>query len=163
MILNEGLRRLGTPYTFRSSPKDAAVLYNCEIVVTCVECLRFLSVSSDNVIGLTRQIKTSSSFFSICCKTPTQMVLSTSNDIRNVKMISVDGVETDFQQVEFPKKTYKLGDSLSAYVQSKNTLVLTDRLAHTVYMYDTVKGMSRAVTNGNIQAPHEVPVQHMCA
>ncbi|KAH3805550.1 hypothetical protein DPMN_133854 [Dreissena polymorpha] len=68
-------------------------------------------------------------------------------------MISVDGVETDFQQLEFPKKTYKLGYSFSTYVQSKNTLVLTDRLAHTVYMYDTVKGTSRAVTNGNIQGP----------
>ncbi|KAH3805524.1 hypothetical protein DPMN_133828 [Dreissena polymorpha] len=153
MILNEGLRRLGTPYTFKSSPTDVAVLSNSEIVVTCVKCLRFLSVSSDNVISLTRQIETSSSFSSICCKTPTQMVVSTIDDIRNVRMISVDGVETDFQQVEFPNKTYKLGDSSSTYVQSKNTLVLTDRRAHTVYLYNTVKGTSRAVTNGNIQEP----------
>ncbi|XP_052217330.1 uncharacterized protein LOC127835101 isoform X4 [Dreissena polymorpha] len=156
MILNEGLRRLGPPYTLKSYPKDVAVLSNSEIVVTCFECLLFLSVSSDNVISLTRQIKTSSSFSSICCKTPTQMVVSTSDDIRNVRMISVDGVETDFQQVEFPKKTYKLGDRLSAYVQSKNTLVLTDYYANTVYMYDTVKGTS--VTIGNIQKPRSACV-----
>ncbi|XP_052215880.1 uncharacterized protein LOC127834239 [Dreissena polymorpha] len=153
IILNEGLRRLGTPYTFELFPKDVAVLSNSEIVVTCFKCLLFLSVSSDNVISLTRKIKTSSSFWSICCKTPTQMVVSTFDDIRKVRMISVDGVETDFEQVEFPKKMYKVGDSLSTYVQSKNTLVLTDQFAHTVYMYDTVKGTSRAVTNGNIQRP----------
>ncbi|XP_052214782.1 uncharacterized protein LOC127833523 isoform X4 [Dreissena polymorpha] len=153
MILNEGLRRLGTPYTFESPPLDVAVVSNIEIVVTCFECLLFLSVSSDNVISLTRQIKTSSSFWSICLKTPTQMVVSTSDDIRNVRMISVDGVETDFQHVEFPKKTYTLGEIFSTYVQSKNTLVLTDTLAHTVYVFDTVKGTSRAVTNGNIQQP----------
>ncbi|KAH3805507.1 hypothetical protein DPMN_133811 [Dreissena polymorpha] len=81
------------------------------------------------------------------------MVVSTYDDIRHVRMISVDGVETDFQQVEFPQKTYTLGESFSTYVQSKNTLVLTDRLAHTVYMFDTVKGTSKAVTNGNIQEP----------
>ncbi|XP_052217329.1 uncharacterized protein LOC127835101 isoform X3 [Dreissena polymorpha] len=152
MILNEGLRRLGTPYRFRPSPHAVAVVSNSEIVVSGSECLLFLSVSSDNVISLTRQIKTST-FLSICCKTPTQMVVSTIDDICNVRMISVDGVETDFQQVEFPKKTYKLGDSFSTYVQSKNTLVLIDRRAHTVYVYDTVNGTSRAVTNGNIQVP----------
>ncbi|KAH3870581.1 hypothetical protein DPMN_033769 [Dreissena polymorpha] len=42
---------------------------------------------------------------------------------------------------------------MCTYVQSKNTLVLTDKLAHTVYMYDTVKATSRAVTNENIQEP----------
>ncbi|KAH3804508.1 hypothetical protein DPMN_132795 [Dreissena polymorpha] len=68
-------------------------------------------------------------------------------------MISVDGVEADFQHVEFPKKTYEQDYSRSTYVEAKNTLVLTDRLAHTVHMYDTVKGTSRAVTNGNIQEP----------
>ncbi|KAH3805493.1 hypothetical protein DPMN_133796 [Dreissena polymorpha] len=153
MILNEGLRRLGTPYRLKSNPAGVAVLSKSEIVVTGYKCLLFLSVSSDNVISLTRQIETSSSFCSICCKTPTQMVVSTFDDIRNVRMISVDGVETDFQQVEFPKKTYTFGESFGTYVQSKNTLVLTDRLAHTVYVLDTVKGTSRAVTNGNIQEP----------
>ncbi|KAH3804483.1 hypothetical protein DPMN_132770 [Dreissena polymorpha] len=81
------------------------------------------------------------------------MVVSTYDNIRHARMISVDGVEADFQQVEFPKKTYTLDCSFSTYVQSKNTLVLTDRFAHTVYVYDTVNGTSRAVTNGNIQEP----------
>ncbi|KAH3815867.1 hypothetical protein DPMN_144401 [Dreissena polymorpha] len=68
-------------------------------------------------------------------------------------MINQTGVESDFDRVLFNKKTYKHEQSKCTYVPSKNTLVLTDRYAHTVYMFDTVKGTSRAVTNDNIQEP----------
>ncbi|KAH3844319.1 hypothetical protein DPMN_086577 [Dreissena polymorpha] len=68
-------------------------------------------------------------------------------------MITMDGVESDFDRVDFPKKTCKIDESMCTCVQANNTLVLTDRHAHTVYMYDTVKGTSRAVTDGNIQEP----------
>ncbi|KAH3803637.1 hypothetical protein DPMN_131903 [Dreissena polymorpha] len=69
-------------------------------------------------------------------------------------MISVDGVESDFVHfLTFPMKTYKLDESKCTYVQSKNILVLTDRFAHTVYLYDTVNGTSKAVTDRNILKP----------
>ncbi|KAH3797562.1 hypothetical protein DPMN_151145 [Dreissena polymorpha] len=69
-------------------------------------------------------------------------------------MISVGWVESDFDHsLTFPSKTYKLDESTCTYIQSKNTLVLTDRYAHTVFMFDTVNGTSRAVTNQNIQEP----------
>ncbi|KAH3815868.1 hypothetical protein DPMN_144402, partial [Dreissena polymorpha] len=61
--------------------------------------------------------------------------------------------ESDFDRVLFNNKTYTFEESKCTYVPSKNTLVLTDRYAHTVYMFDTVKGTSRAVTNENIQRP----------
>ncbi|KAH3810146.1 hypothetical protein DPMN_138532 [Dreissena polymorpha] len=72
-------------------------------------------------------------------------VVSTYDDPRPVSMLSVDGVESDFDHVIFPQKIYKGDESICTYVQSMNTLVLTDRWAHTVYMYDTLKGTSRAV------------------
>ncbi|KAH3870645.1 hypothetical protein DPMN_033833 [Dreissena polymorpha] len=82
------------------------------------------------------------------------MVVSTYDDPRPARMISVDGVESDFEHsLTFPLKTYKGDESKCTYVQSKNTLVLTDRFAHTVFMFDTVNGTSRAVTNENIQEP----------
>ncbi|KAH3807210.1 hypothetical protein DPMN_135545 [Dreissena polymorpha] len=65
----------------------------------------------------------------------------------------MDGVESDFDNVKFSSKTYNPGDINVTFVQSKNTLVLTDRLAHTVYMYDIVKGTARIVTDENIQQP----------
>ncbi|KAH3801502.1 uncharacterized protein LOC127839927 [Dreissena polymorpha] len=155
IILNERLQRLGTPYKFKTYPYGVVCVSRDTLCVTVdgkVVCL--LSVSTDNTITLTREIKTSSWFFSICCMSPSNMVVSTYNDPRPVRMISVDGVETDFDHIlTFPKKTYKVDESACTYVQSKNTLVLTDRYAHTVYMNDTVNDISRAVTNENIQEP----------
>ncbi|KAH3844263.1 uncharacterized protein LOC127873491 [Dreissena polymorpha] len=81
------------------------------------------------------------------------MVVSSYDNPRPARMITLYGVESDFDHVKFPKKTYGIGKSKCTYVQSNNTLVLTDRHAHTVYMYDTVKGTSEAVIDGNIQKP----------
>ncbi|KAH3815894.1 hypothetical protein DPMN_144430 [Dreissena polymorpha] len=155
IMLDDRLKLLGTPYKFNIYPFDVVCLSHCELAVTTnrkTVCL--LSVSSDNVISLTRQINTSTNVFSICCMNPTTMVVSTYNDPRPVRMINQIGVESDFDRVLFNKKTYKRGWSTCTYVSSKNTLVLTDWYAHTVYMFDTAKGTSRAVTNDNIQNPH---------
>ncbi|KAH3797540.1 uncharacterized protein LOC127838835 [Dreissena polymorpha] len=157
IILNERLERLGTPYKFKDYPYSVVCVSHDTLCVTGggagkVVCL--LSVSTDNTITLTREINTTSLFDSICCMSPSNMVVSTYNDPRPVRMISVDGVESDFDYfLTFPMKTYKLDESACTYVQTKNTLVLTDQLAHTVYMNDTVNGTSRAVTNENIQEP----------
>ncbi|KAH3870647.1 hypothetical protein DPMN_033835, partial [Dreissena polymorpha] len=157
IIMNERLQRLGTPYKFKRIPLCVVCVSHDTLCVTGggggnVVCL--LSVSTDNTITLTRQIKTSSKFDSICCMSPSNMVVSTYHDPRPARMLSVDGVESDFDHfLTFPMKTYKVDESRCTYVQSKNTLVLTDRFAHTVYMYDTLKGTSRAVTNENIQEP----------
>ncbi|KAH3804153.1 hypothetical protein DPMN_132435 [Dreissena polymorpha] len=86
------------------------------------------------------------------------MVVSTCGEPRHATIISVDGVESEFDLVVFSKTTYKPAQSECTYVKSKNTLVLTDRFAHTVYMYDTVKGTSRAVTDRNIQQPRSACV-----
>ncbi|KAH3870542.1 hypothetical protein DPMN_033731 [Dreissena polymorpha] len=156
IILNERLERLGTPYKFKNSPQCVVCVSHDTLCVTFggykVVCL--LSVSTDNTITLTKQINTTSKFDCICCMSPSNMVVSTYDDPRPMRMISVDGVESDFDHsLTFPKKTYKADESMCTYVQSKNTLVLTDQLAHTLYMYDTVNGTSRAVTNENIQEP----------
>ncbi|KAH3803795.1 hypothetical protein DPMN_132063 [Dreissena polymorpha] len=156
IILNERLQRLGTPYKLKYHPNCVVCMCHHTLCVTFGggKEVRLLSVSTDNTITLTREIKTSSRFHSICCMSPSHMVVSTFDDPRPARMISVDGEESDFDHfLTFPMKSYKLDESLCTYVQSKNTLVLTDKLAHTVYMYDTVKGTSRAVTNENIQEP----------
>ncbi|KAH3803816.1 hypothetical protein DPMN_132084 [Dreissena polymorpha] len=155
IILNERLQRLGTPYKFKYHPHCVVCLSHDALCVTVggdkVVC--FLSVSTDNTIRLTREIRTSFMFFSICCMSPSHMVVSTVNDSHLAAIISVHGVESDFEHVTFPVKKYKQNESMCTYVQCKNTLVLTDRYAHTVYMYDTVKNTSRAVTDRNIQQP----------
>ncbi|KAH3804932.1 uncharacterized protein LOC127834847 [Dreissena polymorpha] len=156
IIMNERLQRLGTPYKFKGSPYCVVCVSHDTLCVTGggSKGVCLLSVSTDNTITLTREIKTTSKFFSICCMSPSNMVVSAFDNPRPARMISVDGVESDFDHfLTFPLKTYKLDESTCTYVQSKNTLVLTDQLAHTVYMYDTVNGTSRAVTDENIQEP----------
>ncbi|XP_052214869.1 uncharacterized protein LOC127833573 isoform X2 [Dreissena polymorpha] len=154
IILNERLQKLGTPYKFKTPPKDVVYLPINELAVTCREIVCFLSVSSDNVTVLTREINTSFYVHSIDYMSPSNMVVSTYDDPRPVRMISVDGVESEFYNVKFPEdKTYKKDQSMCMYVQSLNMLVLTDRFANTVHIYDTVKGTSRAVTDENIQQP----------
>ncbi|KAH3803620.1 hypothetical protein DPMN_131885 [Dreissena polymorpha] len=155
IILNERLERLGTPYKFNDHPQSVVCMSHDTLCVTGggSKGVCLLSVSTDNTITLIRKIKTSSKFSSICCMSPSNMVVSTYDDPRPVRILSVDGVETEFEHVTFPVKTYTVGESTCTYVQSKNTLVLNDQLAHTIYMYDTVNGTSRAVTDENIQEP----------
>ncbi|XP_052215219.1 uncharacterized protein LOC127833809 isoform X1 [Dreissena polymorpha] len=112
IIMDDRLQILGTPYKFNAYPYDVVCLSQCEVAVTTNSkkvCL--LYVSSDNVISLTRQINTSTYVFSICCMTPTTMVVSTYDDPRPVRMINQTGVESDFDRVLFNKKTYKHEDS----------------------------------------------------
>ena len=55
MLLNEGLRRLGTPYTLKSSsPKDVAVLSNSEIVVTSVNFFFYQWVQTMSSVWLSK-------------------------------------------------------------------------------------------------------------
>ncbi|KAH3803866.1 hypothetical protein DPMN_132136 [Dreissena polymorpha] len=155
IILNEQLQRLGTPYKFKNYPHSVVCVSHDTLCVTGgVKQVCLLSVSTDNTITLTRKIDTTSNIDSICCMSPSNMVVSTYDEPRHARMLSVDGVESDFDHfLTFPLKTYEIDKSKCTYVQSKNTLVLTDQLAHTVYMYDTVKVTSRAVTNENIKEP----------
>ncbi|KAH3814870.1 hypothetical protein DPMN_143384 [Dreissena polymorpha] len=152
IIMDDRLQILGTPYKFNTYPGDVVGLSQCELAVTmCGKTVCLLSVSPDNVTSLTR-------VFSICNITPTQLVVSSFHDARPVRMITQDGVESDFDRVLVPYKTYRFGESKCTYVLSKNTLVLTDRSANTLYMYDTVKGTSRVVTDEKIQKPQGVCV-----
>ncbi|KAH3870463.1 hypothetical protein DPMN_033651 [Dreissena polymorpha] len=156
IILNDRLQRLGTPYKFKYSPFGVVCVSHDTLCVTFGgdKVVRLLSVSTDNTITLTREITTSSKFDSICCMSPSNMVVSTYDDPRPLRMISVGGVESDFDHsLTLPMKTYRIDEIACTYVQSKNTLVLTDRFANNVFMYDTVNGTSRAVTNENIQQP----------
>ncbi|KAH3810453.1 hypothetical protein DPMN_138845 [Dreissena polymorpha] len=155
IVLNDQLQRLGKPYKFKIKPLSVLCVSHGALCVTfgSKKVVLLLSVSTDNVIKLTRKIKTSSEFDSICCMSPYHMVVSMRDDPRHVRMLSVDGVESNFDKLVFAKKTYKAHESKCTYVQSKNTLILTDKKAHTVYMYDTVMGTSKAVTNEDIQKP----------
>ncbi|KAH3694728.1 hypothetical protein DPMN_082169 [Dreissena polymorpha] len=157
-IMNERLQRKGQPYNFKTAVLDVRCVFHFLIAVSTGKQICIMYINSECSISLIKRINTSSSIFSISCMTSSKMVVSTYNDNRSVRMISYDGVEEDFDKFELPKTIYKIDESRCTYIQAKNTLVITDKLAHSVYMYDTLKGTSRAVTDESIQQPSGVCV-----
>ncbi|KAH3807037.1 uncharacterized protein LOC127836472 [Dreissena polymorpha] len=153
-LMNSMLQRKGQPYTFKTTVFDVRCVFHFLIAVSTVKQICILAINADScTIIHIKRIDTTSRIFSISNLTPSNMVVSTYADYRSARMISFDGIEKDFDNLEFPKKTYNFDESKCLYAQSNNTLVLTDTLANTVYMYDTLKGTSRAVTDDNIQQP----------
>ncbi|XP_052214387.1 uncharacterized protein LOC127833260 [Dreissena polymorpha] len=109
LILDDRLQIQGTPYKFKTYPYGVVCLSQCELAVTTyIEKVCLLSVGPDNVISLTRQIRTSTKVFSICCMTTTHMVVSTYDDPRPVRMINQTSVEFDFDRVLFKRRRTNL-------------------------------------------------------
>ncbi|KAH3809539.1 uncharacterized protein LOC127833493 [Dreissena polymorpha] len=118
IILNERLQRLGSPYTFKANPLCVVCVSHDALCVTFKGAVFLLSLSTDNTIRQTRVIITSSNFYSISRMSPSQMVVSTWDDPRPARIISLDGVESDFDHVTFPVKKYKIEESMCTFVQS---------------------------------------------
>ncbi|XP_052258202.1 uncharacterized protein LOC127862966 isoform X4 [Dreissena polymorpha] len=161
VIMNVRLQRKGQPYNFKTAVLDVRCLFHYLIAVSTGKQICILSINSECTISLIKRINTSCPIYSISCMTSSKMVVSTYNDNRSVRMISYDGVEEDFDKFELPKTIYKIDESRCTYIQAKNTLVMIDKLAHTVYMYDTLKGTSIAVTDKSIQQPSGVCVSDL--
>ncbi|XP_052784435.1 uncharacterized protein LOC128220193 [Mya arenaria] len=153
-IFSESLKRLGKSYKYKTHPRDVTSYSDCNIAVTLngrIICL--LTVSVDNTITLMKTLTPSTYCYSICPLNDRTFVVSTVGDPRPARKIDVDGKESDFDNVKFPGKTYKIDESKCTYIPSRDVLVLTDRHAHTVYLYNTATGKSSEVKDGRIREP----------
>ncbi|XP_052784981.1 uncharacterized protein LOC128220575 [Mya arenaria] len=156
-ILSDTLKRFDKFYKFPTYPRDVTFYSDNNIAVTVSEgdirtiCL--LTVGSDNTITLMKTLTLSTYCCSICPLNDRTFVVSTYDAPRPARMIDVDGKESDFDNMKFPGKTYKLGASNCTYIQSRDSIVLTDRFAHTVYMYNTVSDKNSKVKGGQIREP----------
>ncbi|XP_052783085.1 uncharacterized protein LOC128219315, partial [Mya arenaria] len=156
-ILRDTLKRFDTFYKFKTYPRDVTSYCDNNIAVSVsdgdIRAICLLTVGSDNTITLMNTLTTSTKCFSICPLNDRTFLVSTYDDPSPARMIDVDGNESEFDNVKFPGKMYKNWESLCTYVPSRVTLVLTDRYAHTVYMYDTVTGNNTEVKNDQIREP----------
>ncbi|XP_052784438.1 uncharacterized protein LOC128220197 [Mya arenaria] len=156
-ILSDTLKSFDTFYKFQTYPRDVTSYSDNNIAVTVssgdIRTICLLTVGSDNTFTLMKTLTTSTKYFSICPLNHRTFVVETNNDPRPARMVDVDGKESDFDNVKFPGKTYKFEESKCTYIQSRGTLVLTDRHAHTVHMYNTVSGTSNEVKGDRIRAP----------
>ncbi|XP_052812587.1 uncharacterized protein LOC128240117 [Mya arenaria] len=156
-ILSNTLKRFDMFYKFKTYPRDVTSYSDNNIAVTVsdedIRTICLLTVDSDNTITLMKALNTSIKCLSIFTLNDRTFVVSTWDDPRPAKKIDVDGKESDFDNVKFPGKTYKIGESQCTYIPSRDTLVLIERHAHTVYMYNTVFGKTSEVKCYRIPEP----------
>ncbi|XP_052783082.1 uncharacterized protein LOC128219312 [Mya arenaria] len=156
-ILNDTLKRLDTFYKFKTYPRDVTSYSDNNIAITVsagdIRTVCLLTVGSDNTITLMKTLTTSTYCYSICPLNDRTFVVSTMDGPRPVRFIDVDGKESDVDNVKFPGKTYTLDESRCTNLPFRNSLVLTDRFAHTVYMYNTVSGKITEVKDDRIREP----------
>ncbi|XP_052819271.1 uncharacterized protein LOC128245095 [Mya arenaria] len=156
-ILSNTLKRFNTFYKFKTKSRDISVYSDNNIAVTVsdgdIRNICLLTVDSDNMISLMKTLTISTYSFAICPLNDRTFVVSTYDDPRPARMIDVDGNESDFENVKFPGKTYKRDESVCTYIPSRHILVITDRDAHTVYMYHAVSGKRTDVKDKRIREP----------
>ena len=138
-VMDELLQKLGM-YKFSGYRYDVSVVSKEEVAVTSgrYEVIEFLHISKTNHITLTRTLTTTAWYYSICLMNDTTFLVSTFEDKRPLKMITLTGEETDFDNL--PEKQYAVGYSKSTYIHDRDIMVRTDVLDNTVYMYDNKKG-----------------------
>jgi len=110
------------------SEEDIAITFGGENVIKC------LTVSTTNHITVTNIIRTSVPYNTISLMNDTTFLVNTIEDRRPLRTMTMSGEEKDFDNLS--QKAYGFSDNNSAYVHNNDTLVLTDKSNHTVYMYD---------------------------
>ena len=156
LIYNEKLEKVGT-YQFSYHPQSVVVVSDEEVAVTSGGnyTIDFLRIRKSNEITLTRTVKVTSQYDSICIKDGGHFVAGTIDDTRPARIVSLSGDETDFN-INFPNKKYALDKSACTYIRNSEKLVLTDRDEHTVYIYDVSTNTTVVVKNDRIQGPRDV-------
>ena len=112
-----------------------------------------MSVSSTNNICLVRSLTTSFPCYSISPMNDDSFIVSTINHHDPVRTITVQGQEGDVQHSGLPDKTYKVDESKSTFIATKNILVFTDRCNHTVYLCNIQSGSCQTVQSDQIREP----------
>lgn len=127
-------------YKFDESPHSVAVVSNTEIAVTCRCSIAFLHVNKTNVIRLTRTVKTSALYYSICLMNEKTFLVSTYDNKLPVKTITMTGEEKEFTDMQFRPRDMFLfnhGAFKSTYIPNKHTAVFHN--SREMYMFDTKK------------------------
>ncbi|XP_060588265.1 uncharacterized protein LOC132743732, partial [Ruditapes philippinarum] len=158
LVYNEKLEKVGS-YELFYSPKSVVAVSEEEVAITSGSeyIVHFLHISKCNEITSDRTCKVKTLYDSICLKDDNQFVMGTINDKRPARIVSLTGNENDFS-VNFPNKAYYGYDSGCTYINNSDTLVLTDRHEHYVYIYDIKTDTRVVVKDDQIQEPCGVAV-----
>ena len=85
---------------------------------------------------LMRTIKTRSQYFSISLMNQSTFLVSTFQDRRPLRMVTMTGEENDFDLL--PEREYDFNKSRATYIPTANTCVLTDAEDESITMFEVI-------------------------
>ncbi|XP_053392214.1 uncharacterized protein LOC128554905 [Mercenaria mercenaria] len=158
LIYNEKLKTVGS-YQLSYMPQSVVAVSEEEAAITSANKYKidFLRVSKSNEITLIRTCEVKTEYDSICLKDERHFVAGTQDDTRPVHIVSLSGEEKDFS-ISFPNKKYPSDTSACTYIGYSDKVVLTDRIEHTVYIYDIKSNTRVVVKDDQINEPWGVAV-----
>jgi len=115
-----------------------------------------MSVDGKSSITLMKTLQTSTEVWSICPYDVTRFIVGTVDDRRHVRMIGLNGQESDIHSLTFPDKTYSASFCHCTYLPSDGVVAVTDWNEDTVQLYQLGPGTSRTVQDDRIQLPEGV-------
>lgn len=158
-LLSKYLEMAGM-YRFNDYHHGVCVVSDEEVAVCSGKSnlVEILNVSKTNHISLTRTVKTTASYFSICLMKEATFLVSTYGDKRPVRMLTLAGEEEDFDNLT--EKRYDIGSSTSTYIRNKGIAALTDSNDYSIHVYDVKeKGVTeRLVRHPDIKNPKGICV-----
>jgi len=107
-------------------------------------------------ISLLRTVKTTVQYFSIARFEDDNFVVGALSDKRHARILDVKGHEQDFEEMNFPSKKYRPGDSKCTYIRSSNTVVVTDAYDNSLNIYDIAARRRISIKNEKTQRPSDV-------
>ena len=143
-VKGEHLQTLGS-YKFNNFRHAVSVISNEEVAVTtgAGRVVEILHISKTDYVTLRRKIKTESLYFSVCLMDDSNLLLNTFSEERPMRMVSIYGDETDLKNL--PKKCFKREESMCTFIHHTHMLVLTDKKANSVHMFEHKSNMKEHV------------------
>ena len=115
-----------------------------------------MSVDQQSNISSVCTVTTTVQYFSIARFEDDNFVVGALNDKRHARILDVDGHEQDFEEMNFPCKKYKPGESKCTYIRSSNTVVVTDVNDNSLNIYDIPARRRISIKDEKTQRPSDV-------
>jgi hypothetical protein len=134
LVYNQKLEKAGS-VLLPNKPFDVTVMTDTNAAVSHGTKIYYIYISKSSGVTVTRSLHVTMNCYSICMMTDDSFLVGCYNDPQPVCSVSVGGEERALS-VNFPSKQYKLNESVCTFIKNRNKVVLSERYAHTVYIYD---------------------------
>jgi hypothetical protein len=156
LVYNKELEKVGS-VSLPVNLNDVTVMTGENVAVSRDHKIFFIKVSKTGNVTLTRSLKVTMNCFSICMMKDDNFLVGCYDDPQPVRVVSVDGEEKTLA-INFPSKQYKIDECACTYIKNRNKFVISDRFAHTVYIYDIANNTRAKVKDDIFKKPRGVAV-----